>query len=104
MERAYREQRGLPQFFHVLLKVYAAGHFPCGWEGGKYPRGALAGLVNIAIQTGLRHSHKLAQTPRNKGDMHVSIREIHGCGRNAAGGDSHGAGPESGAPHRVRSQ
>ena len=41
MEHAYREQRGLPQFFHALLKVYAAGHFPCGWEGGKYPEGQL---------------------------------------------------------------
>lgn len=41
MEHAYRQQRGLPQFFHALQKVYAEGHFPCGWEGGKYPRGKL---------------------------------------------------------------
>ena len=41
MEHAYRQQRGLPQFFHALLKVYAAGHMPCGWEGGKYPKGRL---------------------------------------------------------------
>ena len=41
MEHAYRQQRGLPQFFHALLKVYAARHMPCGWEGGKYPKGRL---------------------------------------------------------------
>ena len=41
MEHAYRQQRGLPQFFHELLKVYEAGHMPCGWEGGKYPKGRL---------------------------------------------------------------
>lgn len=41
MEHAYRQQRGLPQFFHALLKVYASGHMPCGWEGGKYPKGRL---------------------------------------------------------------
>lgn len=41
MEHAYRQQRGLPQFFLALLKVYAAGHMPCGWEGGKYPKGRL---------------------------------------------------------------
>ena len=41
MEHAYRQQRGLPQFFHALLKVYAAGHMPCGWQGGKYPKGRL---------------------------------------------------------------
>ena len=41
MEHAYRQQRGLPQFFHALIKVYAAGHMPCGWEGGKYPKGRL---------------------------------------------------------------
>lgn len=41
MEHAYRQQHGLPQFFLELLKVYAAGHMPCGWEGGKYPKGRL---------------------------------------------------------------
>ncbi len=41
MEHAYRQQRGLPQFFHALFKVYAAGHMPSGWERGKYPKGRL---------------------------------------------------------------
>ena len=41
MEHAFRQQGGLPQFFHALLKIYAAGHMPCGWEGGKYPKGRL---------------------------------------------------------------
>ncbi|QXZ09796.1 hypothetical protein KUF54_00505 [Comamonas sp. Y33R10-2] len=41
MEHAYRHQPALPQFFHGLRKVYGAGHFPCGWEGGKYPAGRL---------------------------------------------------------------
>lgn len=41
MEHAYRDLPQLPQFFHDLRKVYEAGHFPCGWEGGKYPKGHL---------------------------------------------------------------
>lgn len=41
MEHAYRDLPRLPQFFHGLRKVYQAGHFPCGWEGGQYPKGRL---------------------------------------------------------------
>lgn len=37
MERAYER----PQFFTVLLGVYSAGHFPCGWASGEYPSGHL---------------------------------------------------------------
>lgn len=40
MESAYRDCHGLPMFFHELLKVYSAGHFPCGWSG-EYPNGGL---------------------------------------------------------------
>lgn len=30
-----------PWFFSDLLKVYEAGHFPCGWGGGEWPDGYL---------------------------------------------------------------
>lgn len=28
-------------FYGTLVKVYLAGHFPCGWSGGLYPAGQL---------------------------------------------------------------
>lgn len=37
MESAYDQ----PRFFTELLKVYRAGHFPCGWASGEYPNGNL---------------------------------------------------------------
>src|ERR1017187_2843515 len=37
MESVYRQ----PRFFTELLKVYRAGHFPCGWASGEYPHGNL---------------------------------------------------------------
>lgn len=41
MEDAYRDCDLPTLFFHDLLKVYEAGHFPCGWEGGPWPLGRL---------------------------------------------------------------
>jgi hypothetical protein len=40
MEDAYRDLNP-PRFFDKLLALYEAGHFPCGWENGKYPAGRL---------------------------------------------------------------
>jgi hypothetical protein len=34
----------IPNFFRTLAKVYLAGHFPCGWEGGEFPEGFLVYL------------------------------------------------------------
>lgn len=28
-------------FFSDMLRIYAAGHMPCGWEGSKWPNGNL---------------------------------------------------------------
>jgi hypothetical protein len=28
-------------FFSQLLQIYEAGHLPCGWVDGKYPKGVL---------------------------------------------------------------
>ncbi|AEV68930.1 hypothetical protein [Acetivibrio clariflavus] len=39
MEQVYAEQKE-PGFFMELLKVYEAGHLPCGWNG-KWPKGEL---------------------------------------------------------------
>ena len=39
MEASYKSWRP-PIFFGKLLKVYEAGHFPCGWEG-EWPNGRL---------------------------------------------------------------
>jgi hypothetical protein len=41
MEASYRDMVEHPvDFFGELLRVYAAGHFPCGWKG-RYPKGTL---------------------------------------------------------------
>jgi hypothetical protein len=42
MEHAYRRLAGRPEFLLPLLRVYRAGHFPCGWYGGEWPEGFLA--------------------------------------------------------------
>ena len=41
MEDIYRDTKPPSLFFAELLKFYEAGHFPCGWTGGKWPRGTL---------------------------------------------------------------
>jgi hypothetical protein len=38
MEHEYRDCSGRPAFFLVLLRVYRAGHVPCGWYG-EWPAG-----------------------------------------------------------------
>jgi hypothetical protein len=40
MEHEYRECAGRPEFFGHLLRVYRAGHLPCGWSG-ECPEGQL---------------------------------------------------------------
>ncbi len=40
MEGSYRKQYRKKGLFTELLKIYEAGHFPCGWEG-EYPSGHL---------------------------------------------------------------
>jgi hypothetical protein len=40
MEYEYRGCLDRPVFFLHLLRVYRAGHFPCGWSG-KWPMGLL---------------------------------------------------------------
>ena len=40
MEHEYRNCKGRPDFFLQLLRVYRAGHFPCGWSG-RWPGGRL---------------------------------------------------------------
>ena len=40
MEHEYRRFRERPEFSLHLLRVYSAGHFPCGWSG-EWPAGQL---------------------------------------------------------------
>lgn len=40
MEAAYRDVLLQPLFFDSLIKVYEAGHIPCGWDG-EWPNGQL---------------------------------------------------------------
>ena len=40
MEHEYRDCAGRPEYFLHLLRVYRAGHFPCGWAG-EWPAGQL---------------------------------------------------------------
>jgi hypothetical protein len=40
MEHEYRDCPGRPEYFLHLLRVYRAGHFPCGWSG-VWPAGQL---------------------------------------------------------------
>lgn len=40
MEASYSKCNQRPAFFLELLKVYASGNFPCGWDG-KWPKGNL---------------------------------------------------------------
>lgn len=40
MEHEYQGCDGRPAWFLPLLKVYCAGHFPCGWSG-EWPTGRL---------------------------------------------------------------
>ncbi len=40
MEHEYRDCPGRPEWFLQLLRVYRAGHFPCGWAG-EWPAGQL---------------------------------------------------------------
>jgi hypothetical protein len=40
MEHEYRDCAGRPIFSLDLLRVYRAGHVPCGWQG-KWPNGRL---------------------------------------------------------------
>jgi hypothetical protein len=40
MENAYIESGHSAFFFLELLRVFEAGHFPCGWEG-QWPQGTL---------------------------------------------------------------
>ena len=40
-EHETRRVAGRPAFFLPLLRVYRAGHFPCGWCGGEWPDGFL---------------------------------------------------------------
>ena len=40
MEHEYRACTGRPEWFQQLLRVYQAGHFPCGWSG-EWPSGRL---------------------------------------------------------------
>ncbi|HEX8465792.1 MAG TPA: hypothetical protein VF627_14345 [Abditibacterium sp.] len=42
MEDVYRDTDAPTRFYSELLKFYEAGHFPCGWKGGKWPKGVLA--------------------------------------------------------------
>jgi hypothetical protein len=43
MESAYAKCRPPHLFYTMLLKVYEAGHFPCGWEG-EWPAGRLMAI------------------------------------------------------------
>ncbi|KAB0546974.1 hypothetical protein F7R01_19035 [Pseudomonas argentinensis] len=40
MEAAYSRQLAAPLFFASLVRVYEAGHVPCGWDG-EWPAGRL---------------------------------------------------------------
>ena len=40
MEHEYRRFQERPEFSLHLLRVYRAGHFPCGWSG-EWPAGQL---------------------------------------------------------------
>ena len=40
IEGTYKMKQPKP-FFSYLLKVYQAGHFPCGWVGEEPPQGKL---------------------------------------------------------------
>lgn len=40
MEHEYQNCPNRPEFFLHLLRVYQAGHFPCGWSG-EWPAGQL---------------------------------------------------------------
>jgi hypothetical protein len=42
MEEAYRDTNAPVRFYSELLKFYEAGHFPCGWTDGRWPKGRLA--------------------------------------------------------------
>ncbi|QDU21848.1 hypothetical protein [Urbifossiella limnaea] len=41
LEYETRRIAGRPEFFRLLLQVYRAGHFPCGWCAGTWPDGTL---------------------------------------------------------------
>ncbi len=41
MEDAYIEYNPPTDFFRQLLRVYEAGHLPCGWKVGDWPDGRL---------------------------------------------------------------
>lgn len=41
MEDAYSEYNPPIDFFRQLLRVYEAGHLPCGWADGDWPEGRL---------------------------------------------------------------
>ncbi len=41
MEDAYVACHPPTDFFLQLLRVYEAGHLPCGWKGGEWPDGRL---------------------------------------------------------------
>ncbi|WP_129688367.1 hypothetical protein [Gottfriedia acidiceleris] len=41
MEYTYKNCKNRPTFFLELLRIYEGGNFPCGWEGGKPPKGNL---------------------------------------------------------------
>lgn len=40
IEDFYSEKLKSPLFFHRLISIYEAGHFPCGWFGN-WPKGQL---------------------------------------------------------------
>lgn len=41
LEDVYRDTNPPSLFFAELLKFYKAGHFPCGWKNGRWPKGTL---------------------------------------------------------------
>lgn len=41
LEDVFRDTNPPILFFAELLKFYEAGHFPCGWKGGRWPQGIL---------------------------------------------------------------
>ena len=41
MDDIYRDTKPPVLFYPELLKFYEAGHFPCGWKKGKWPKGIL---------------------------------------------------------------
>lgn len=41
MEDVYRDTNAPIRFYSELLKFYEAGHFPCGWTHGRWPKGRL---------------------------------------------------------------